>query len=71
MSRLFDLSHAVEAGMVTYRGLPGPVITDHLSREACRGMRAPCGRSRKPGRRLRKSFRMSAEPILSPIRIIG
>jgi hypothetical protein len=31
----------VEAGMVTYRGLPGPVITDHLSREACRGMRAP------------------------------
>ncbi|HEX2758540.1 MAG TPA: cyclase family protein, partial [Thermoanaerobaculia bacterium] len=31
--RLFDLSHTVEAGMVTYRGLPGPVITDHLSRE--------------------------------------
>jgi arylformamidase len=22
--------------MVTYRGLPGPVITDHLSREASR-----------------------------------
>ena len=34
--RLFDLSHTVEAGMVTYRGLPGPVITDHLSREASR-----------------------------------
>ena len=41
MPRLFDLSHAVEAGMVTYRGLPGPVITDHLSREASRALYAP------------------------------
>lgn len=39
--RLFDLSHTVEAGMVTYRGLPGPVITDHLSREASRALYAP------------------------------
>lgn len=31
-----DLSHDVEAGMVTYPGLPGPVISDHLSREASR-----------------------------------
>ena len=30
--RLVDLSHAVEHGMVTYPGLPGPVIGDHLSR---------------------------------------
>lgn len=39
--RLLDLSHAVEAGMVTYKGLPGPVITDHLSREASRALYAP------------------------------
>lgn len=29
---LLDLSHAISDGMVTYPGLPGPVITDHLSR---------------------------------------
>ena len=34
MRRLIDLSHAVEHGMVTYPGLPGPVISDYLSREA-------------------------------------
>ena len=31
-TRFVDLSHAVEHGMVTYPGLPGPVIGDHLSR---------------------------------------
>ena len=31
--RLVDLSHTVEHGMVTYRGLPAPVICDFLSRE--------------------------------------
>jgi arylformamidase len=40
MPRLVDLSHRVEAGMVTYKGLPGPVITDHLSREASRPLYA-------------------------------
>jgi arylformamidase len=40
MSRLLDLSHTVEAGMVTYKGLPGPVIRDHLSREASRPLYA-------------------------------
>jgi kynurenine formamidase len=39
--RLVDLSHAVEHGMTTYPGLPGPVITDHLSREASRDRYAP------------------------------
>lgn len=34
--RLIDLSHTVEAGMITYKGLPAPVITDHLSREESR-----------------------------------
>ncbi|HKR01984.1 MAG TPA: cyclase family protein [Pyrinomonadaceae bacterium] len=31
--RLIDISHAVEHGMITYRGLPAPIISDHLSRE--------------------------------------
>jgi kynurenine formamidase len=34
--RLIDVSHTVEAGMVTYEGLPAPVICDYLSREASR-----------------------------------
>ena len=34
--RLIDLSHTVEDGMVTYKGLPAPVICDYLSREASR-----------------------------------
>jgi kynurenine formamidase len=36
MRRHIDLSHRVEAGMVTYPGLPAPVISDHLSREDSR-----------------------------------
>lgn len=32
-SRLIDLSHVVEHGMVTYPGLPAPSIKDYLSRE--------------------------------------
>ena len=34
MPKLIDLSHPIEDGMITYTGLPGPKITDHLSREA-------------------------------------
>jgi kynurenine formamidase len=33
---LVDLSHEVEDGMVTYKGLPAPIICDYLSREASR-----------------------------------
>ena len=40
MARLVDLSHTVTAGMVPYRGLPGPVIADHLTREASRPLYA-------------------------------
>lgn len=29
-----DLSHTVEHGMITYRGLPAPIVCDFLSREA-------------------------------------
>ena len=34
--KLIDLSHTVEHGMVTYKGLPAPIICDYLSREASR-----------------------------------
>ncbi|HEX6550265.1 MAG TPA: cyclase family protein [Gammaproteobacteria bacterium] len=34
METFIDLSHTVEHGMVTYRGLPAPLICDFLSREA-------------------------------------
>jgi kynurenine formamidase len=33
---LIDLSHTVEHGMITYKGLPAPVICDYLSREDSR-----------------------------------
>lgn len=39
--RLVELSHVVRDGLVTYPGLPAPVITDHLSREASRAVYAP------------------------------
>ena len=35
--RLVDISHPIEGGMVTYEGLPAPVVTEFLSREASRG----------------------------------
>src|SRR5213592_1839670 len=34
--RLVDLSRAAEHGMVTYPGLPAPLISDWLSRDASR-----------------------------------
>ena len=34
--RLIDVSHEIEAGMVTYPGLPAPVVSDYLSRESSR-----------------------------------
>jgi kynurenine formamidase len=38
---LIDVCHSVEDGMVTYKGLPSPVITDHLTREESRNVYAP------------------------------
>jgi arylformamidase len=32
MPTILDLSHAIEHGMVTYPGIPGPVIGDHIAR---------------------------------------
>lgn len=34
--QLVDVSHSVERGMITYRGLPAPIICDYLSREESR-----------------------------------
>jgi len=39
--RLIDLSHDIVHGMTTYPGLPGPVISDHLSYEASHASYAP------------------------------
>ena len=36
MTQLIDLSHVIEDGMITYSGLPGPVISDHMGREESR-----------------------------------
>jgi len=33
MTQFIELSHVIEDGMITYTGLPGPVISDHMSRE--------------------------------------
>src|SRR5579864_6620890 len=35
---LIDLSHTIENGLVTYKGLPAPVICDYLSREDSKGI---------------------------------
>jgi arylformamidase len=39
--RFVDLSHAVAHGVVTYRGLPAPIVCDHLSRSQSRAHYAP------------------------------
>ncbi|WP_314427041.1 cyclase family protein [uncultured Microbacterium sp.] len=39
--RVIDLSHTIEAGLVTYPGLPAPTITPHLTREDSRSTYAP------------------------------
>lgn len=39
--RFVDVSHVVEHGMVTYQGLPAPLICDYLSRAASRARYAP------------------------------
>jgi arylformamidase len=39
--RLIDVSHTIHDGMITYKGLPGPIISDHISREDSRTRYAP------------------------------
>lgn len=36
MTRLIDLSHVIESGMITYKGFPAPLICDYMSREESR-----------------------------------
>lgn len=38
---LIDVCHNIEDGMITYKGLPAPVISDHLTREDSRNVYAP------------------------------
>lgn len=40
-AQFIDLSHTIESGMITYKGLPAPLICDHLSREQSRSIYAP------------------------------
>ena len=39
--RVVDLSHTIREGLITYPGLPAPVITPHLTRADSRGKYAP------------------------------
>jgi arylformamidase len=39
--RFIELSHVIRAGMVTYPGLPAPIITPHLTREDSKSRYAP------------------------------
>lgn len=41
MSQLVDLSHVVHDGLVTYRGLPAPTISEYLGYADSRGRYAP------------------------------
>jgi kynurenine formamidase len=36
--QLVDVSHTVEDGLITYKGLPAPIISDHLSRQESRSV---------------------------------
>ena len=38
---LIDLSHSIEHGMITYKGLPAPLVCDYLSREDSKKNYAP------------------------------
>ena len=40
-SRFIDVSHTVQHGVVTYKGLPAPIICDYLTREDSRSHYAP------------------------------
>lgn len=39
--RYVDLSHTIEEGVVSYKGLPAPIICDYLSREEAKALYAP------------------------------
>ena len=39
--QLIDLSHTIEHGLITYKGLPAPIICDYISREQSKEHYAP------------------------------
>jgi len=39
-TRRIDLSHTIEDGLITYKGLPAPIVCDHLSRGQSRALYA-------------------------------
>jgi kynurenine formamidase len=39
--KLIDVSHTVEHGLITYRGMPAPIVCDYLSRQEARKHYAP------------------------------
>jgi len=41
MTKFIELSHIIKDSMITYTGLPGPIISDHMSRQAAREHYAP------------------------------
>lgn len=41
MDEIIDLSHVIESGMITYKGLPAPLVCDFLSREASQRLYSP------------------------------
>jgi kynurenine formamidase len=41
IKQFIDLSHTIEDGLITYRGLPAPIICDYLSREQSKEHYAP------------------------------
>ena len=41
MAKLVDLSHVITHGLMTYPGLPVPIISDHLSRDAAETIYGP------------------------------
>jgi kynurenine formamidase len=38
---LIDLNHVIESGMITYKGLPAPLVCDFLSRDASQRLYSP------------------------------
>lgn len=41
MTKFVDLSHVIEGGIITYKGLPTALISDHLSRLKARVIYKP------------------------------
>ena len=67
MARLIDVSHVVEDGLVTYPGLPAPIVCDYplargLARRLCRGHHLP-DRQDRDGRQYRHLHRLALPPL--------